>query len=731
MDAHTVMEEWEVSPFDGGFKRLRELQSRRFSGAVEVGTSWCFFRDGDPLAVVEDLQVDPRPGTVDAFENASGQTHEATHPATASLAAMLALDGETRGQYYTEDTPLSAVHETLSDGGFTGYVELAENVLSGDYYVVYEDGDEDYLGILGSSQRLITNDEAESKAEGEVGIYSVVAVSYPDVELPDPKPQSKPDSAGVDATTTETGTEGNPGETTPPLEADEPTDETAGLDAESTETTPESNAESERQTPEQMADSAIAESTEAETETEPEPEAEAETEPETEPETESGGDGEPSRVESADAAPKQQASTASETRTETAPETESKPEPNSEAETAETETQADASAHTSGDSVGRRDDGGRADSETTDESTLEGVTSRTVPSLDPERTGRAETDSADSRSAERRPQEAATSERPTAEQPQQKAASEPESASESDPKPQQDPDVEARIETLRKEYEERIEKLQSELETLRSERDRLRERVSELEAADSSADTASGGAALSPTEALSGTSLFVREDTRGEATLEEAHAGKVDRETLDSNLRIEYHTQFDDEDATVGGEPFDAWLRSSPAYEFVEWLIVELLFEIQSTASKGGMRHLYDALPEIDRVGFEDTITVGDGQNGREITFDVVARNRMGEPLVAANIDESRDPTRAETMQPLITDAEDVSMDHDTLAATFAVTSSYFEPDALDAAREATSGSLLSREKYYSYVKLARKTGFHLCLVEARRDSFHLAVPEL
>jgi hypothetical protein len=82
-------------------------------------------------------------------------------------------------------------------------------------------------------------------------------------------------------------------------------------------------------------------------------------------------------------------------------------------------------------------------------------------------------------------------------------------------------------------------------------------------------------------------------------------------------------------------------------------------------------------------------------------------------------------------MGPLVTDASDVCEEHETLAAAFAVTSSFFEPDALSTAREATSGSLLSREKYRSFVKLARKNGFHLCLVESREESFHLTVPEL
>ena len=189
MDAHTVMEEWEVSPFDGGFEGIDSLRSRGFSGAVEADGTWLFLEDGDPLAVRADIDEAPREGDIDAFEDAGGQAYEAPHPATAALAAMLTLDGDVRGQYFSDETPLSTVHETLSEGGFTGYVELSKNVLSGDYFVVYEDGEASYIGYLGPSGRLLTGEEAQSKAEGEVGIYDVVAVRLPTVELPEPAPE--------------------------------------------------------------------------------------------------------------------------------------------------------------------------------------------------------------------------------------------------------------------------------------------------------------------------------------------------------------------------------------------------------------------------------------------------------------------------------------------------------------------------------------------------------------
>jgi hypothetical protein len=663
MDAHTVLEEWDVSPFDGGFDGLRELQSRRFSGAVEAGATWLFIRDGEPLAVLEDLQAESRPGDVDAFEDASGRTHEAPHPAAASLAAMLALGGEVRGQYFTDDTPLSKVHETLSEGGFTGYVELSENVLSGDYYVVYEGGDEDYLAVIGSSDRLVTSEEAKTKAEDEVGIYEVVAVHYPDLEIPDPATEGE-------ATPSQGATAGAAAGTESTADGDE-ADE-SDLTGE-----PESTAANER-------GEGLMVDPRSRPGADPDPEPERVPEPDPEPESEPTDEPAPDPE----------------------PEPESEPVPREAAEP-EADRREPREPEPTADAAGTDRD------EPSDDAVLDGVTARSVPSLDPERTGRADSDRT---SYVRNPNPG--------------RGSDPEPGSEPEPEPVGSREAERRIEELREDYERRIEELESEVEALRNERDRLRKRVSTLESGDSTGET-SDGPSLSTSEALAGTSLFIREATRGEATMEDARAGRVGRESLAENLRIEYHTQFEDQGATVDDLPFETWLRSSARYEFVEWLILELLFEIQSTGAESSMRHLYAAIPEIDRVGFDDAIAVGNGQEGREITFDVVARNRMGDPLVVADIDESRDPTRAETLQPFLGNAEDVCVEHETLVGSFAVTSSYFEPDALDTAREATSGSLLSREKYRSYVKIARKKGFHLCLVESRKGSFHLAMPEL
>ena len=236
------------------------------------------------------------------------------------------------------------------------------------------------------------------------------------------------------------------------------------------------------------------------------------------------------------------------------------------------------------------------------------------------------------------------------------------------------------------------------------------------------------GRSLSPAEALAETTLFVREGTRGGPTLEDVHAGRADRESLSANVRREPHTRFDGEGASVGGDPFESFLTGTTAYAFVEWLTTTLPFEIRSTGNEESMRYAYDALPAVDRVAFSETVAVRDGP---EATFDVVARDQMGQPLFVASLEGGPDPTSAAAIEPFITDASDLCAVEDSLGGAFVVTGSYFESDGLELVREATSRSLLSRDKHRSLVSLTRKNGYHLCLVEAREDALYMTVPEL
>lgn len=861
-DAHTLVDEWEVGSFDGGLEGIHGLRSRRFSGAVEAAGTVLFLREGEPVAVVADLEGDPRPGDLDAFEGASGTRHEAPHPGSVTLAAMLALGGEVKGRYFTDDTPLRTVHETLVDGGFTGYVELAENVMSGDYYVVYVDGEADHLAYIGRRRDLHTGEEARTRAEGEVGIFAVVSVGLPTVELPETAGQSGgstggsvaggvdlelPDDAGDgpatggDAAAGDGATAGDdpsgavpPGDGTATTEVTEATDATEATDTGATaETQAGDDADPSDDVPSEF-EIDLDLGPDGDDDSEPDDGAPDEGDPEHAPSDPNGQDTDgrsgPESASESPAPPEdgsrmagdQEAATGDGEDTDDADPTadedvadrrddgddadvaeiaddgddgadtvvrEAEPSADT-AATTEPGTQGDevASEHPAGSAAGATNsspgDSGQATASSRsggggDRDAMEDVTTRSIPSLDPQRSrdpdvrptsappdrstqpdatggagrGRQPPSSAGQSSSGRGPDETAArgqatgGGRQTGGPRDAGAAREPvERRRETGGGPDPDPETGGDAAALREEYEGRIRALQEEVESLheerdrlRDERDRLRKRVAALEsqggAAGAGSSAGAGGGAMSPAEALAGTSLFVRESTRGEATLEDAHAGRVDRESLAENLHLEYHTTFEDEGTTVDGQPYDEWLHASPAYAFVDWFVADLLFEIRSTGAAESMRPLYDALPAVDRIAFEDVVSVDletdEGVERREMTFDVVARDQMGDPLVVANVDGGREPTDQGPLETLITDATDVGEGHETLAGAFAVTSSYFEPDALALAREATSSSLLSREKFRSYVKLSRKNGYHLCLVESRADSFHLAIPEL
>ena len=718
MDAHSVVDDWDAAPFDGGFGGIGELKSRGFDGAVEADGTWLFLRDGEALAVVDDLDVDPRPGDIDAFEGTTGRQHEAPTAGVATVAAMLALGGEVRGTYFTDDTPLSAVDETLSGGGFTGYIELSENVLSGDYYYVYVDGAVEHVAFVGSEQ-LLTGEEAESRAEGEVGIYDVVAVELPCPEVPEPELAPEPDPEPEPTQTAGAGVGAN---------ADTDADVGADTDADAD--------------PAVGSDSDSGSSLYGDT---------ADSEPDPEPDLDSGSD--------ADAAAETDPGTAGGTETEREVDTswlerddESDAGIGEDDSVGGDDTESDASVE--GDILGSADaetatdgpvtdDGAGGDEERMDdeETGLDGATGDDArrddrggasvaaiaddtdgdidSNTDIDTDGDTGTDTSADNEAEPTASDPTVEDTPTAA---------PEASAESAPDRGDDARIEqyeARIEELEADLstaDSRIEELEAELESLRAERDALERRLGSTDAP--------AGESMSPEAALAETRLFVRQRTRGEGALSDAHDG-ADRETVVSNLRIEYHTTFDDAGVSVAGEPFEAWLRASDAYAFVEWLATELLFEIRAADRPEAVRPLYDALPDIDRIGFEETIAVGDGTEGREIGFDIVARDKSGHPLVVAAFDRGRDPTYADAVEPFVADATDVCAGHETLAGAVAITSSYFESDAMSVVGEATSSSLLSRSRYRSYVKLSRANGYHLCLVESREGSFNLTVPEL
>jgi hypothetical protein len=128
-------------------------------------------------------------------------------------------------------------------------------------------------------------------------------------------------------------------------------------------------------------------------------------------------------------------------------------------------------------------------------------------------------------------------------------------------------------------------------------------------------------------------------------------------------------------------------------------------------------------------------VSVVHREDGEEVheerPFDLVFRDRMGNPLFVAELNDSRSPTGGGSLESLVANGGALAASNDSFAGAFAVTASFFEPDALEVAGDAVGGGLFSRSNQKAFVKLSRKRGYHLCLVESRDGEFHLTLPDL
>lgn len=631
MDARIVEQitEWSSRPFSGGLETLHALADEEFSGAVKAGGAWLFMLNGRVIGVFE--------GSLDTFEESDGTQFEAPHPSLPLLFSMQERGGTTQAKYYTNDTPLKEASETLASNGFTGYIELSENVLSGDYYVVYHGGRSMSAAYVGQSEQLITGDEAFSRANDEVGIYEVVATDVDIVDLPESTPESA--ASGSDSAPAEEASSSN----APDEDGDQSSTPTAPTSAE----TAEAGRSSEAPADAQQATERNAQSSEAATPSGEESESDGET--------------------------------------------------------------------------------GASDPLSDEQQWRE--TTR-IPSLDPEKSSSAK--SRDAGVKQRRTQRRT---------PQRQSAGRQSTQGGSSRREQSNRAKEIEVELTAR--AEKIEALRSKLaqteaerDELKAERDRLTARVEELQDELETVREQSPGVSaerqLPAEQALTQTNLFVRYGSKGKGTLADAAAGEANRDTVESNLQLEHHTQFDTDGVAVDGREFEAFLHDSMEYKFVSWFVVDLLYEILETGHQRGLKDLFEAIQRIDRVELRGSLVTENEEDGKtERPFDVILRDRMGNPLVVANINDSRDPATGEMLGSLVDAATDVSSASDELSAAFQVTKSFFEPAALETTEDATSGGLLTREKRESFVKLSRKRGYHLCLVESRNGEFHLTVPEL
>jgi hypothetical protein len=655
--------EWGTRSVGDGVSGLYDLADAGFSGAVTDGTAWAFFLNGRVVGVFD--------GDIDDLEDASLTAHTAPDISLPLLYAMQAGEGETRGQYYSNETPLSELDETLSAGNFVGYVELSENVLSGDYYVVYYGGRSLPVAFVGNEPRLLTGDEAFDRAADEVGIYSVIDADVTVVDLPD-----RPEPAG----------EGSGGAAGASVNAGTDTDEDLTIDG---TTTPETNTDD--RTDRSPANAAT-------------------------------GDDGATGVVSADTAAAD------------APDNEMEPEDpdvdlqaameNSTGETASsplsTDTDAadaaDASAeprpdHDESPVGGPAPDGAEApptDVSETGTGTGTGTESTQSPDLDPESELESESESES---------DVATADVST---------------------PADTSDEAERLRCELADARDALAEAKADRDEYRAEVERLRDRVERLETtADTPTETER---TLAPAEALSGTNLFVRYDDKSSATIEHAAAGRVPQEELRANLRIDYHTEFETGEVRVDGRSFETFLRGTTEHRFTEWLLTELLYEIRRVDAQSDVSKLFEAIEGIDRIDIDGEVSVdrgsadvdADTDAGEEtMSFGVVCRGKMGAPLFVADFSDSRDPTRASTIESMLDRTTPVAESNESLAAAIVVTTSFFDANAMETAVDATRGGLFSRSSQRSYVKLSRKHGFHLCLVEARDEDFFLTVPDL
>lgn len=701
MERNTVerVTEWDSEPFNGGYAGLHEFADRDFTGAVTDGAGWLFMLNGRVVGVFD--------GELSRFSDADGTAYVAPDQSLPLLFAMQETGGEVRGEYYTEETPLSEVDRTLQSGNFTGYVELSENVLSGDYYLVYYGGRRLPVAFVGNQERRLTGDEAFERAADEVGIYRVKAVDLGITDIPEP--------AGAGSTTAAAASEPDDAPATG-------TDESASATPEEAATTPEDPTTTTTESP------SAAETTAAEpTTTEPEPDEATPAEA-----AEAAKTTEPDATESV--APERTPSESSGDETTAAASREAEPSSTPEPSTAEPTPATDAAASERSEFVA--------------EAEWQGTT--TIPALDPEESVSMASETPPAEPAADAEDSAAAAARasstPTAGVPPEEVEA---LRDERDRLRERVETLEAeterlggerdRLERERDEAASTADELEAELEELRSTVDRLE---TELEAAEAELAAAEeympeGDHEVSPEEAMRGTSLFVRYEREGGPTLEDAHNGDADRDAVNENVRLERHTEFEDEGALVDGRPFDEWLRDTIEYGFVNWLTKTFVHDIRETRNQTALGKLFDAIPDIDRIEFRGSVDLGETEEGEEeaagesAAFDVVLRDRMGQPLIVTDLNDSREPATEPMLESLIRNATPVGEANERLSAAFFVTSSYYEPGALETAEEATGGGILSRGKNKSFVRLSRKDGYHLSLVETRDGEFHVSVPEL
>ena len=735
---------WETTGLTNGYAGLNDLAARSFSGAVRADDVWAFMLNGRVIGLVD--------GPMTAFEGSETTAYVAPDPALPLLYTMQSSDCEKEAAYYTNRTPIAEVDATLTSGGFTGYIELAENVHSGDYYVVYYGGKSMSVAFIGNQRQLLTDEEAFQRANDEVGIYDVYAA---DIEVtPIPEPESPPpdvsagsaSAASTSAASSNTSS-GFSSTSSATDSADSASDErrnTGSAPATASEDPfAESQADSTASTAEPSDESPDADRPTSRAADDPGNDESSDEEPSDDeiilgiPETSSASDA----SEQEDTTTEMAAGDLS--AEETADDTDDSSVDSAGTDTSDSDTVetvdgeasdadgddpigADAARDADSDDVTGWDEDDVATDEDDDVTDSDDAPAETadgdVVHTDDDGPGEiddtaddevADDDVADDNVADEEPVDGDSVDDTPAEGAQ--AASATGSAA-------------AGGRGASDSATEQLESLRSELEAAKAEIRRLREQSTPTAGASDTADRH-----LSVEEALADTNLFVRYDSRGQPTLDRVDDAETTAEAVNENLRIDPHTTFDSDAVVVGEQPFDAFLAGRIEVDFVDWLVRKLPYEIRDTRNQRSLGGLYEAIPEVDRAELRGGVDLGADEAGepQQQSYDLVVRNKMGEPLFVVVIEDSPHPVGGELIERLIRDGNDLAKQAETFQGVFAVTTSYYGPEALEAVSDATSGGLLSRNKKKGFVSVSRKRGFHVCLTDYLNGEFDLRVPEL
>jgi hypothetical protein len=150
------------------------------------------------------------------------------------------------------------------------------------------------------------------------------------------------------------------------------------------------------------------------------------------------------------------------------------------------------------------------------------------------------------------------------------------------------------------------------------------------------------------------------------------------------------------------------------------------------------LKEVYASIQNIDRIDFDEDVDIDRGDDSSATpSFDVIFRNKYGDPRLAAVFDNTPDPITENKVHQLINDAGWVSQSEAPFNGAFFVTTSYFEAKALEAAYDATCdtrGRTILPSVLKNCGPFSNLYGYHpchACLVNAKENDFSLVFPEL